>query len=120
MLKIAIQTIPHEQQRYNTCGDWFDGQFKWQMITVSDMGNKDMEFLVGLHEYIENHLARKRGITPAMADEFDKNFKGEGEPGDSPDCPYGPDHQSATRIEKVAAEILGIDWSDYDDAVSKL
>jgi len=120
MLKIAIQTIPHEQQRYNTCGDWFDGQFGWQMITVSAMENQDMEFLVGLHEYMENYLARKRGITPAIADEFDKNFKGDGEPGDAQDCPYFQDHQSATRIEKVAAEILGMDWSEFDNVLSKL
>jgi Ni,Fe-hydrogenase III component G len=119
-LKIAIQTIPHGQQYYDTVGDWFDGPDGWQMIRVSELGNPDMEFLIALHEFLENYLARKREITPKMVDEFDINFKGEGEPGDDPKCPYFPDHQAATKFEREMADYLGVDWDEYEKAINGL
>ena len=40
-MKIEIRTIPHEQQRYPTCGDWQFEKPDELTIRVSDMGNME-------------------------------------------------------------------------------
>ena len=50
-MNIAIQTIPHDEQRYDTVGNWF-----WEgddlIIYVSDTGNWiNIEFLINNFSY---------------------------------------------------------------------
>jgi hypothetical protein len=96
-MNINIQTIPHGEHRYPTCGDWWFGADGTLQIRVSDMGNADYESLVALHELVEVLLCKKRGVTTEQVDEFDKQFEEdrshgmhgpEDEPGDDPDAPY--------------------------------
>jgi hypothetical protein len=126
MLSIIIQTIEHSAQRYETVGDWYSSKNGADYISISAMQNVDYEFLVAIHELIEAHLCRKRGISEEAITEFDKQFEEarvEGnidEPGDSPLAPYQKEHQFATKIERQLAEELGVNWEEYDRTVNSL
>jgi hypothetical protein len=84
---------------------------------VSDIGDKDYEFLVLIHEMVEQHLCERDGVTEAQVDKFDKTFEAAGlpgEPGDNPGAPYYRQHQVASRIEKHVAVELGVSWDAYN------
>jgi|ERR1035437_759897 hypothetical protein len=125
-MKISIETIPHNQQRYNTVGDWtfdHDGNLN---IKVSEMGNENYEFLVAQHELTEAWLCKKNGITEKEVDEFDIEFEAKraidnyDEPGDDLSCPYNLFHSFATGIERLLATYLNIKWKEYDNCVNRL
>jgi hypothetical protein len=124
-LNFEIKSIPHDHQRYETVGDYqlIDG--KW-VITVSDMGDDDYNFLVALHELYELYATQKRGITEESISKYDmeyeKNRTAESldECGDNRDAPYYREHQEATALERLACTFLGCDWNDYDKAVNEL
>lgn len=126
-MRIIIETIPHENQRYETCGDW---QFAGNdlVIRVSEMQNTQYEFLVGIHEAIEAFLAvsRQGFQVEKTLDEFDMQYEASrqpgdtSEPGDHPNCPVYLEHQIATGIERILAGLLGVDWHTYDNAVNQL
>lgn len=132
---IHIATIPHVVQRYPTVGDYWEEKDPREIlpptieIRVSEMFNEDYNFLVALHELVEQHLVRKRGIPIEDIDAFDVQFeksraaglvRDDAEPGDDPRAPYRREHQFATQIEKLMAEALGVDWKEYDAAVMSL
>jgi hypothetical protein len=125
-MRIEIKTIPHDQHRYESVGDWEikpNGKIK---IEVSEMGNDDYALLVGIHELIESWLCRKRKIPEDLVNAFDiayESKRSEGdvsEPGDAPDAPYRREHQFATKIERQLAEELGVKWDEYDEAINSL
>ena len=137
-----IVVIPHSTQRYDTLGDyWFKGPNHIE-IRVSDclpvtvttdekpfsaaqiaddvkLANR-YEFLLMLHEFIEAFLVRDAGIDFHTVDHFDFNFKGEGEPGADPECPYRDQHMIAEEFEHRLAEVLKIDWQKYGEDLSRL
>lgn len=126
-LDITINTIPHTSQEYETVGnykDFFKG--KSRVIYVSSMGNVDYEFLVAIHEAIEQHLCLKRGIGEKDITQFDVDYEKKrepgdvSEPGDSPLAPYNKEHQFATKVERLIAEELGVEWTIYDNTVNSL
>lgn len=128
-MNIEIKTIPHTEQRYSTCGDWILQGGRLKKILVSDMGNEDYAFLVGIHEAIEAWLCTKRGITQKQVDEFDVLFEWQRdqglhsateEPGNSSNAPYRKEHQFATKIERLLAKQLGVNWEKYEKMVEKL
>ena len=119
-MMICIQTIPHEDQRYPTVGDWVWIDDHNLVIKVSHLGDRRYEALIAVHELVEALLCREHGITTEAADAFDKAFTGDGEPGDEPDCPYRREHAFATRIEMDLAAAMDVDWCEYDLKVSKL
>jgi hypothetical protein len=119
-MNITIQTIPHDQQRYPTVGDWVWVDDNNLQIRVSHLGDRRYEALVAVHELVEALLCREHGITTEAADAFDKAFEGDGEPGAAADCPYHLEHFHATVIEMTLARSLGVDWDEYDNAVSAL
>lgn len=126
-MKIEITTIPHDQQRYPTCGDWqfVDGTLQ---IRVSDMNDDRYEFLVGIHEAIEAFLALNRlgAAVEKSLDDFDMQYEKDrkdgdtSEPGDDIRCPVYVEHQIATGIERILAAQLGVDWNTYDQGVNDL
>jgi hypothetical protein len=77
------------------------------------MKNKDYEFLVAIHELVEAWLADKRGINFKEIDEFDKEYKGNKEPGETKDAPYKDEHKFANKIEYLVGKELGIDMKEY-------
>ena len=129
-MRINIQTTPHDQQRYDTVGDyWIDDEGVIQ-VRVSDLGDEDMEFLVALHELVEMRLCHRQGIDFKAIDNFDRSFEeirvkhpyiiGLQEPGDMVSAPYHTQHQHATSIEQLMASYLGVNWGRYDKAVNEL
>lgn len=126
MIKVDAKTIPHAEQRYPTVGDWSVAPDGTRTFSVSDMGNKDFEFLVLIHEMIEQHLCEKRGISADRVDEFDTIYEktrpdgDTSEPGDDPLAPYYREHQMATAIERLLAVELQVDWNEYNDKVNSL
>ena len=118
-LNIEIKTIPHQDQRYDTCGDWLiDGDNI--TILVSDLGDWRLEYLVADHELREALLCRHRGISPKVVDDFDTSWKSEGEPGDDPQAPYKREHFFATSIERLTAAELDVDWAEYEGKLNAL
>lgn len=119
MIYIEAKSIPQNEHRYDTAGDFLtiDGI---RQVRTSDFGNEDYEFLILLHEMIEQHLCNKRGITDNSIDAFDIKFekdRPEGnneEPGDDVSAPYYHEHQFATVIERIMCYELGIDWNEYN------
>ena len=132
-----ISTISHNKQRYPTVGDWHFRKLTEYIdhldIYVSRMNNTDYEFLVGIHELIEAYLCRKRGIKEEDVTKFDIYFEEHREenqklfgddfpiePGNDSMAPYFLEHQFATKIEKLVAAELEIDWDEYDKTVNEL
>lgn len=129
-MNIKIRTIPHEQQRYLTVGDWrFVGGEENPtalIITVSDMENPWYEYLVAQHELIEAMLCLKRGIKEKAVSDFDiayETTRKEGdvsEPGNDPRSPYFKEHVFATTLERIMSNELNLNWEEYDEKVSSL
>jgi hypothetical protein len=125
-VNISIKTIPHEAQRYDTCGDWYFTEDGDLVIKISKLNDSYMEFLVGLHELIEAALCARAGITAAQVDawdmEYEKNRKqgDSSEPGDHANCPYRKQHQIASMIEGIALFFLGIDSEEYERKINSL
>ena len=129
MLKIVVRTVPHKQQRYPTCGDWYELKDGTWVITVSEMGDWRYELLIALHEIVEYSLCKVRKITDREVTRFDKQFERERlagkqpahvEPGDDPRCPCVAEHFFATNIERLLAAELGVKWPVYEMEVELL
>ncbi len=114
------RTIPHEYQVYDTIGNWAYTDEGLLVIFISDLGNDIYEQFIFVHEYIEAMLCKLRGITCEQVDEWDiHTFKGDGEPGDDPLCPYHKEHVFASKVERMVADEMGVDWHSYNDFLSK-
>lgn len=125
-MKIIIETILHQDQRYNTCGDWYyepDGTLR---IKVSNFEDKRLSKLVAIHELVEVLTCELNGVTQQQVDDFDKMYEAnravgdESEPGDDSDAPYRKEHCLATGIERILAVEWGVDWNDYETQLGEL
>ena len=125
-MKVTIETIPHDKQRYNTVGDYYLDLMGNLCIYVSDMKNEKYELLVAIHELAEYYLCKDRGITEKSITEFDIDFEKKrlesniDEPGDDPNAPYVNEHCIATAIERLMCASLNVKWDDYSKAVLAL
>lgn len=127
MLHIRIDTIPHEEQRYPTVGDYVGDPHQRLYVSVSHMEDCYKEFLVALHEQIEYFLCRMRGIKEEDITNFDLEYEARreaddktSEPGDSELAPYRREHIFATQIEKLVCRELGLNWEEYEKTVNSL
>jgi hypothetical protein len=124
-MKILIETIPHSEQRYPTCGDWLEKDGVLHIRVSGEIG-EESALLVALHELVEVTLCKRRGISEKAVDEFDIAYEktrpenDDSEPGDSPDAPYRKEHFFATNIERLMAEQMGVDWAEHDERILKL
>jgi hypothetical protein len=124
-MHVNIETIPINDMRYNTCGDfWIDKDGTIQ-VRVAKMGFC-FEFLVVLHELVELFICKSTGVNFKDIDKFDIRFEkdrekgkhGESdEPGDHPAAPYRDPHCLATAVERMLCAYLKIPWSEYDSTV---
>lgn len=136
-MKIIIETIPHNQQRYPTVGDWFykmeseltpEGGTTQEIlhIKVSDLGDWRYNALIAIHELAEVLACQHEGVTQEQVDKFDTEFEAsredgnEDEPGDSPGAPYRAQHCLATGIERILAAALGVSWKEYEETINSL
>ncbi len=121
-MKITIETIPHDRQRYRTTGDWQWVEPDHLLIRVSEMGDWRKEAAVGMHEVVEALLCKGAvpPVTQVMVDRFDMAYTGDGEPGDDPKAPYRRQHCFATAVERLLIAAMGLSWAEYDAAVEAL
>ncbi len=127
MKNTHIQIITDTNQRYDTVGDYQMQADDSLLISVSKMQDQRYEFLIAMHELIESYLCDARGVTEAAIDAldfaFEKNRADGGitvEPGDDPAAPYYKEHQFASKIERLVADEIGVDWQTYTDACAQL
>lgn len=127
--KLDARVIHHKAQRYETVGDYWEGKHGEMHFRVSKMSKLVFSMLVLIHELIEWILCKTRKISNKSIDAFDKKFEEErkagkhgqfDEPGDDPRAPYHREHQFATKIEKLLAQELGVDWKEYEREVQSL
>lgn len=119
-MKITIQTVPHHQQRYDTAGDWQYLDMFTLLISVSKLDDWKMEACLGFHELAEALICKWLNISQTVVDDFDFAFKGDGEPGDAPDCPYRIPHRVASAVEYILALALEVDWAAYEARLNAL
>lgn len=120
-MHIEIDTINHCTQRYDTVGDWFyEPERATMRIKVSSLPDERYEFLVALHELIEQKLCEHDGVSEETVSAYDIAHPESDDPGSEPDAPYRAQHEFATAIEMLVAQRLGVDWKAYDDAVRAL
>ena len=99
-MKIVMQTIYHNEQRYDTAGDyWEDPDGTIQIRATA--GPDAVEIL--LHEFIEYMLCKRRGIKEPDIMAFDLQHLGHDDPGMLPDAPYHKEHRFADAIERLMA-----------------
>ena len=124
-MKIIIETIPHNKQRYPTCGDWYFRKGTLH-IKVSKMGEWRYEMLVAVHELVEVLQCKHTGISQAAVDRFDKAFEKDrkpgnvDEPGDDSKAPYSKQHGIASGVERILGAELDVDWNRYANVVESL
>ena len=126
-MKINIETVPHDQQRYPTVGDYWEDPDGMVQVRVSEMEDWRYVILVAVHELVEMMLTRHRSISEQVISEYDMRFEkarelGEvtGEPGDATDSPYRREHFFATNLERLLAAELAVDWAVYEHYVDHL
>lgn len=126
-MKIIIETIPHKQQRYETCGDWWVDSDGTIQIRISEMP-PDSAGAVAIHELVELFCCSK-GFTitqnqleclVAEVDAFDKTYQGDDEPGDNPFAPYHVEHSIATAVERLICAHIKLPWGTHDKRVEGL
>ena len=119
-MRIIIQSIPHKDQRYPTCGDWYQDASGWWRIQVSELGDWRFEALVAFHELVEMLLCQADGVDAAEVDRFDLAFEDDTEPGDDLSAPYYEQHQRACGYERLLAADLDVDWLEYERTIEAL
>ncbi len=128
-MKILIETIPHSEQRYHTCGDYYFDTDGTIHVKISHTEDKYDQAII-IHELFELFSILNKGIKVEDIDAFDIAFEklreehplliGDQEPGDMITAPYFEDHQKATEVEKVFATHNGIDWDIYNNVINNL
>ena len=126
-LRLNVETIPHDKQRYETCGDYWCDENGVEQIRVSEMLDWRYEVLIAVHEIVEMALTKHRNIAEDDITEFDMKFeeskaKGlfSGEAGDNVNAPYRKEHFFATNLERLFSAELGVDWFEYERIVDAL
>ena len=119
MSRVILDTEDYKKMRYETAGDWYKRRRQLRIIAAR-LGDWKMEACLQIHELVEAWLCRAHGVTEAQVDEFDFAFKGDGEPGDAPDCPYGAEHRAADVVERTLAFFLEVDWNEYERRIGEL
>ncbi len=117
MKTIHIMSIPHKDQRYNTCGDYWETPEGTIEIRVDDLGDEKEETMIIIHELIELFLTKVKGISWEEIDKFDKELDKthpELEPGDQPEAPYYHQHQIACIVERILCPEVGMNWEKYN------
>lgn len=128
-MRILIETVPHKRNRNNQVGDYRYLEDGTLYVTVSDLGDDNMNWLIGIHEMIEERTSKNEGISEHEITEYDEKYEKKrenglvdinSENGFSSDCIYKKYHTIATGIEMILAAQLGVDWTEYEQKVNEL
>lgn len=117
--------------RYETVGDYYftDDNKEILQLDILNTGNDHYNFLIMIHELLEEHCTRKNGIKEEDIMSFDLKFEKEREeglhdeyeePGFDESAPYYEEHVFATEVEMMLAFRLGLDWGDYCLTINSL
>lgn len=120
-MDIQIQFIPHGDQRYDTCGDWFFSASGDLVIRVSQSGSDETDYAVAVHELSEALLCKLGGISQAEVDRWDmEQALPEEEPGANPAAPYHAEHCVAEAIERRFLEHTDVHWDEHEENINAL
>jgi hypothetical protein len=135
--RVVIELIDHQDQRYETAGDWY----RSPRSVMNDLYDKMREnectlvvrasrlrddrgnffaLAVAYHELGEALACIANGVTEKEVDEFDVDFVGKGEPGDDPRSPYTRFHGYATACERILIGAMDLSWGVYERAINAL
>ena len=127
--KINIEVIDHQEQNYETAGDYQTDEDGTLHIRVSDT-SPHTNFLVILHELIEFYLIRAKGIKEEDITNFDLRFEkmrkeypeiiGLDEPGNSEKSPYNVEHLISSKIERWLGDNMEYSWEEHNSKLDKL
>lgn len=119
-MKITIEIIPHDQQRYETCGDWqWSPDWKELNIYVSAMDDLESETGIAVHEMREAILCRYRGISDETVTNWDVTHPESNDPGSLKGCPYGVEHHAAEFAERAFIAAGHLAWEEHEGNVSR-
>lgn len=122
--KINMEVIDHQDQRYDTLGDYWQDADGTLQFRVSDMGDWRYNFSVLLHEFVEFHLLLHKGVAEADVLAFDLAVTPGSEfaedPGFDPKAPYHYEHVLADTLERLISIPLEFEVSDPWKAADKL
>ena len=125
-MNVCIKIIPHKEQRYPTCGDWYYDKHGNLHIRISKMSDWRYEMCVAVHELVEVLICKHNGVSQKSVDKFDIAFEKKrkrgntDEPGDSDRAPYRVQHGIASGVERILGTLLGISWNKYNDEINAL
>ena len=118
MLHISIDTIPQKQHEYATYGN-YKGHIRRRFIEVSELNDWRWEFLIALHELIEQNIALALGLSEAEILAWDLAHLESDDPGSLDGCPYKFMHLYAERAEKDMCRMCNWDYEEYCKALDK-
>ena len=119
MKEIHIKCIPHDEQRYETLGDYWETESKIE-FRISDTGNANYNMAILMHEIWEEHRNRMLGIKEIDVTQFDINHPELDDPGLSKEAPYHATHMESDAIERVCIVMSHEDWIDYEKRCSEM
>ena len=73
--KIVIKTIPHDEQSYDTLGNWWITDDGTLHVTTSELGDHRMSMACGIHEAIEALLCNLDGVDQDRVTAFDEEYE---------------------------------------------
>ncbi len=102
MKDIVIKTIPIEEQRYNTAGDYWETDTEIH-FRITKQQDERSEVAILLHEMTEFFLTKQHGITEEEITAYDLKWEEwnklgiahADEPGMEIDCPYKDEHETS-------------------------
>lgn len=118
-MNVEIKPIPQREMRYPSLGDYFRTADGALYIKVQSFLDERYEFLIAVHELIEETLTRHRGIKEEVIKAFDEAHLDSDDPGSLPDAPYYNEHVFAECIERLVAREMGVNWDEYAAACEK-
>lgn len=121
MDEISVHIIPHRNQKYSTCGDYWELGERWD-VRISKTEDWRHSYLVLIHELTEMALTKNDGVNWDDIDKFDMEGDGKDhpDPGTLKSAPYHKQHLLATVIERRLAKMLNVDWDEYNEALDSL
>ena len=118
---LVIATKPREAIPFNDVGWWGEQVDGTRGVNVAALGNTDYEFLVAIHEAVEQHMCLRDGVTAEQVDAWDAaHDNGAISAGDMSDAPYHHQHVAATMVEMQLCSLLGLDWQEYERFIEGL
>lgn len=119
--RISISTVAHNEQRYDTVGDWvWHPQSGTLEVFVSDLGDWRLNMAVALHEQMEALLCINRNISQVDVEEFDLAHLDHPDPGMIPFAPYYTEHRAGNFVEDAFLMRCGLQRETEEEAIGAL